>query len=134
MRMSHYLDLAENALVWSIALATLHLNLVNNRKMSQATDTLEKVCLRIPQRSKIMQEIKKKCLICDITTWCFLVAEITIYSLIFPVAIVIKVLSPFFAAIVTLGIFHELRFTALKIQLIFKHMNSRIRVSLYVAL
>jgi hypothetical protein len=124
--MTHYLDLAEVVLVWSIALATLHLNLVNKRKMSEATDTLENIWLKIPHRSKILQEIKFKSFICDATAWIVLLAEITIYSKIFRLETVIQILSPLLAAIVTLGIFHEIRLTALTTQLIFKHMNSTI--------
>jgi hypothetical protein len=128
MKIIQFLDLGEVFLIWSIALATLHLNLVNKCHICNAADALENICLKIPHRSKIIQEIKNKCLICDITTWFVLVAEITVYSKIFPVATVKQILGPFFAAIVTLGIFHEIRFTALKTQLIFKHMNSIIQV------
>jgi hypothetical protein len=124
-----FLDLAEVFLVWSIALATLHLNLVNKCQMRSAADTLEKMCMKIPQRSKILQLIKNKNLICDVTTCVFLVAEITIYSKLYPIATVINFLSPFSATVVAIANFHKICLIVWKSRLIFKHMNTIIKVS-----
>jgi hypothetical protein len=64
-----------------------------------------------------------------LTTWSALMAEFIIYSLIFPITTVLQILNPVFATILNLGIFHEICFTALKTQLIFKHLNRMIRAS-----
>jgi hypothetical protein len=126
----HFLDLAEVFLIWSIALATLHLNFVNKCQMRRAADTLEKMCMNIPQRSKILQLIKNKNLICDVTTCFFVVAEISIYSKIYPIATVINILSPFSATAVTMGNFQKICLIAWTCRLIFKHMNTIIEVIL----
>jgi hypothetical protein len=124
----YFLDLIEVFLVWSIVLSTVHLNLVNKRQMSRATDALESFLLKIPHKSKVSQIIKNKNLICDVSTCIFVAAEITAYSKTYSIQTVINILIPFSATVVTTGNFHEIGLTVWKSRLIFKHMNSIIEV------
>lgn len=99
--------------------------------MGQAADVLKNIWLKSPHRSEISREIINNSWICDITACFFLVAEISIYIKVFPMATVLNILGPLFATVLTLGIFQEICLTALKTQLIFKHMNRSIQVQFF---
>jgi hypothetical protein len=126
---THFLDLGEAFLVWSIALATLHLTFVKKRQITRALDKTEKICLNISLRNKILQEIKNKRLIFDVTACFLLVTNITICCKVLSIETVLRILGSFFATVIILGIFLEIRLTALKNQLIFKYLNQIIEVS-----
>jgi hypothetical protein len=110
-------------------LSTLHLNFVNKRQMSRATDKLETFLMKIPHRSRVSRIIKNKNFICDVST-CIFVAGVTAYSKTYSIPTVINILSPFSATVVTIGSFHKISLTVWKSRLIFKHMNSFIEVKL----
>lgn len=122
------LDIGEVLLIWSIELAILHLKLVQKCQIIQAAEELENVCLKIPQGSQILFEIKAYSLICDVRAWVSLAVVIAIFSQTFPIATFINIMSPFLTAIVVVGIFLDIRLTTLKIELILKQMNYSIQV------
>jgi len=130
-KIAHFLDVTEVFLVWSIVLSTLHLNFVKKRQMSRAAKELDRLCSKIPHRSKILQKIKNMGWVCDVITFLFLLSEIVIYINFFPIVTLTIILGSFFATVVSVGIFHEICIKALKTRLILKHMNSLIQVKAF---
>lgn len=98
------------------------------RQISQAADELQIFYSRLPQRCKLLLDIKNESLLCDVRTLVFLIVDITIFIKCFSFDTIINIISPVLTVIAILGIFLEISLSALKVELAFKQMNNDIQV------